>query len=595
MKQVITNINDGLPHFLLEGQRVQSAGFELSFRYEGCFPEPFFKSGRSYEMCILGNPILGEVINKEGVAQLVSGQWKLKDLQRINGEFLIFYHDKQQNSLQIINDRFSSIPLFYFVDEQGLFRASVYYADLWKENQLWPHKNAYAFFEFMWLQKLLGENTFDTKSRFLKSASVLKFEGKTAEIETYWQPSFEKSGASVSELANELANALKHSIKLKTSDNPLSCIFLSGGLDSRSVLAAFPGRPVCFTLANSKNVEYQVASRLAAIKGAEHRYLQIPEDKYSQIYKKSVRLGGGMYAYDHALFLDYGDKVTPHADVAFHGHGFDYMFQGMYVPINLIQIFGRSSHIPRLRKIEGDPVEFFIRNIPYRLKYVNLLDYVKRELREEYFDRLYKSAAEIIDHSQIEFYSGYDVYEYLITHSLSRHYANTNISSLATYMEQRTISFENGIFDLFYKTPVEFRVGGKIARQALKFLNKDLGNVITANLKIRAVASPYEKTLIWLLDNFWKQIRKLLGSEMMYNENDRTWPVRDVAIQSEVELRNSVLNAAGSEQLSELGFLDMDKIRSDIDFWFGTEEGKRANGGAFMTSLITINEFIGIN
>ncbi|MCH7964140.1 MAG: hypothetical protein IH852_09400 [Bacteroidetes bacterium] len=597
MKIIKTMNDDGLFHFYLT--IINKEEFTIKLEYENYHPEPFFLQKDQRIFCILGNPIIGNKIDKHlTVEKLLEFERNndLNILQKINGEFTIFIIDNQNRKVQIINDRFASIPIYYFsTAEKHIF--SVSYNDLWVKENLATVIEPYNVFEFMWFHKLLGNKTLDKISKFLTPASVFSIVGNSSSIINYWKPSFQKSNNSVKEFAYLLAGAIKNSIILKTSDNPRAGLFLSGGIDSRTMLSAFEQPPVCFTIAVTRNIEFQVAKKIAKIKRANHHYLHLPDNKYSLILDKSVKLGGGMYAYDHAIFLDYKDEVTPYADVAFHGHGFDYMFQGMYVPVTYYHLFGKRTHIPKYKPIMTDPVKFFINNIPFRLKHVNLLDYLLLKNKDDYYEMLYSSATDVITESGIEFQSKYDIYEYLITHALSRHYSNSNITSLMTYIEQRTLTFENRLFDLFHQIPPQLKIGGKLARETLKILNKDLGNVISANTRYRAVSSPIEKTFIWVWDYLWRKSRKAMKNEILVNENERTWPLRDDAFQYEKNLQVAAIKAASSHMLEELDIFNMVKIKTDVDNWLNPENKKLNSeqntlGGAFMTTIITVNEFL---
>ncbi len=579
-------LQNTLPYFFILSQK--PVGIDL--KHNNILPEPYMYNDDNIKICVLGNPILEGRINKEGLVKRLMNPGRNINPQTIDGEFLIVCLEKENNILSIISDRFCSIPLFYFIAEGNKFVASTSYTCLWQEYSLYNHINEYVFFEFMWLHRLLGNKTFDTKSSFLPSASILTYDGQDIVIKKYWKPSFRKTTESLDDCANELARLLKLSINMKTSDNPKAGLFLSGGRDSRTVLAAFDKPPVCFTLTVSKNREYLVARKLASLKNAKHVYLRLPEDKYSRIYKKAVRLSGGMYLYDHAIFLDYGHQVLKHANVAFHGYGLDFMFQGMYIPAEYLKIFNKQIYIPSLQKIQGLTADYYINNIAYRLKGVNLLEYMKPQLQDEYFERLKQSAKEVLENSDVEFYNNYDEWEYLIIHALSRHYTYSNVTSLSTYIEQRTVTFQNDLFNLFLSLPLKYRFDGRISRRTLNILNPRMANVISANSGTRAVGSCYERALLQVVDGFWSKTRRLLGSEMIETENKRTWFSRDPVIRNEPQLSSAVQKACCSEQLNQLGFLNMDKVSTDVEKWLKIDKG----GGPFMTTLIHVNEFLNL-
>lgn len=388
----------------------------------------------------------------------------------------------------------------------------------------------------------------------------------------------------------QLIHFLKQSIKEKTSDEKeKKCgLFLSGGTDSRTVLAAFERAPVCFTLAVSRNNEYRVAREIAAIKKAKHIFIRIDPDPYTKYLDALVQLGGGMYAFDHALFFGFKDIIAPMADVVFHGHGIDYMFQGMYVPSIPVRIGSVTTYFLKLRTLSKDFITDFLSMIPYRLKGVNLLDFVKQSRRNSLYESLREAVREILTLGEKFCNTSYDFWEYTLMHALSRHYPYTNLSSMATCAEQRTVTFHNDIFNLYLSLPVEYRLGAKMARKTLKNLSPPMAGVRTGNTNLRADYSPLQKQWVW----FWDELFYRSGLRKQYQldtpAEERTWPDRDRVIRRQPALRQAALNLCQSEALASLNFLDMDKLSKEIKRWLEKPEG----GGAFMIFLITQDRFL---
>ena len=223
-----------LPHFIIKypvadintaqsKTYITRAGLQLMCEHYSL--EPFFTENERYCVCIVGNPVLGEVINLQAVGKLIlSGKRDANTFRSFNGEFLIFCIDKQEKKLSIINDRFTSIPLFYVADEQR-FIGSIFYNDIFlllrHEGLLTLRKE--SFFEYLWLNRILGTKTYDTLSRFLPAATMLVYNKAKVELDTYWVPSFQKTTASVQQCAVQLGDLFRQSIKRKTSDGVKRC------------------------------------------------------------------------------------------------------------------------------------------------------------------------------------------------------------------------------------------------------------------------------------------------------------------------------------------------------------------------------------
>ena len=575
-----------------EGTDLSGAG--LVVESTGYRPQPrWFEDDRS-ALCIVGNPILGDRIDLEGVwkglRETNSGR---RFLRSLNGEFLLLLVDKQSRNLRVFNDRFASIPFYYVAGKEGLI-GSVFYNHLW----LWLQErgpiepNVSAIFEFFWLQRVLGTKTYDTGSTFLPSASCLTFDGRTASVDRYWTPSFEKTSASLPDVTRDLGERLRRSVKRKTSDGDETTgygIFLSGGTDSRTVLAAFERPPVCFTLAVSENNELRVAREVAGVSGAEHVYIPIDADPYTETLDDMVRIGGGMYAFDNALFLGREEAVAERADVVFHGHGVDYMFQGMYVPTAPLHVAGVRSQFARLRQLEDDFTSDYLWNIPHRTKGMDVLTFMKQGRRHEVYESLRASVEQIVEEGRDFCETPYDTWEYMIIHSLSRHYSHPNMTSMSTCAEQRCATFDNDVFDLYLSLPTRYKIDGAVARGTLSYLSPETAKIRTGNTNIRADYSPLQRQLYWILDKSLVKTGLRSRTRFYAPAEERTWPDRNRLYARHPAMRQAALDVSRSEALAALDFLDMDALARQVPAWI---DDPSRDAGAFLTYLVTVDRFL---
>ena len=168
-----------IPYFLMslrgefdasEGRSSFERG-ELKAVFSGMHPAPVCKESENcITMLVGGAPVLGNDIATEHILEKIAGKEQIdKDFIRsLNGEFLIVHFNKKSSKLAIVNDRFTSVPLYYWSDSNSKsFYATPYFSDLWeflkKSGNLKINND--AFFEFLWLQRLLGTKTYDKKDR----------------------------------------------------------------------------------------------------------------------------------------------------------------------------------------------------------------------------------------------------------------------------------------------------------------------------------------------------------------------------------------------------------------------------------------------
>jgi asparagine synthetase B (glutamine-hydrolysing) len=543
---------------------------------------------------VLGSAISGERVDPKAVCERLLAHGDAGQVARtLNGQFLLILGDRSTGRLQIANDRFTSFPVYWAPRPDGL-TASLLYDDLVGEIRkdrdfAWQPE---AMVEFIWFQKLLHTKTYDNKSRFLPAATVLTHEEGQTTVAAYWRPDFAKEQyGSEAEASERFGSLLLQSIRRKTSDRGEGRRFghfLSGGHDSRSVLAAMPEKPHCFTVSFSNNYEVACARRAAETAGAPFSFIQLPRDLFVRYQDVMSRLCGGMYATDHALFLGMEDQVQAAADVVLHGHGFDYMYQGMYLPARVVSLFGSPTFFKRLQPFTGDIVGRFANGISFGMLDPEARGLIRDDQRERVDAFIRSSVEEVLRSGEDACHSDADRWEYLIVHALARHYSHPNVMSKSTLVEQRTPSFDNDLFGFYLGLPNEYRLSAQMLRHVLNTVDPRLGRIPTGNLGLPAGASPAEKTA-WLIGR--KLLRHATGIQKFSppTAEDRTWPDRDRYIRSEGNYLKMIMKAVNSEILADtLPLLDWPRVRRQAEQWLAQPSG----GGKFLVSLLTLHGFL---
>ena len=539
------------------------------------------------KLCILGHPFIGSTIDLDKFAQTYLNS-ELTDifLQSINGEFLILEIDQKQDHLRIINSRFAS-PIFWYVLEESCFWGSSSYYHLCQQliaaNKF--HLAPQAFYETLNFKRLFGNSTFDTKSQYLTPASVLTITPNKHTHNTYWRIQYQSNNQSLAQNADTLGFLIKESIKKKTSDKKRYGMFLSGGLDTRTLLAHFDEPPHCFTLTYSKNREFQVAKQLAHWKGATHTWIQVQEGHYRKHLRESIEIPACMYI-PNAFFLGHQASVTPHVDVLFAGYGFDYFFQGMYLPAQTFQVLGRSLLYKRLQKLPRDLTSFFLDNISYRVKGHTLLPLLKQNKRIEMEDYLREKVGALVEEAKAVAEDPYNVWEYLSLGNLSRHYTYVGQLCLMTLGEFRTLSYENDLYDFYLNSPPTQRFDAAIFRKALQNANPQFYKFMSANHGYPAGYSSFQRALLNLQD---RAKTKLMPKRKKQNFNikfERTWLPVDHLLRT--EFADMIQDLKSSSQLSQLDIFDMDMLSRTIDQW---QDG-HVDGDQLFMMLLSIDQFL---
>ena len=570
------------------GRSVRKHHFSLN--YNSARSNIRYYEGESYRLCIIGTPIIRDRINPEYIDQLAREQKLNEDsIKELNGSFLIILYYIKEKTLLLCSDRFGSVPFFYFIDQNSLF-ASISFSTLARFLNLQGKAtlNREAFFEFLHFQRLFGDKTYDNKTKFLQSASILKYseESGICSISKYWTPSFEKNYRSMDAAAEELAFLLKSSFQNYTSDDRKYGLLLSGGLDSRIILAASDKKLDCFTIGDFKNREFRTASKAASIMSFPHHFIPRSEEFYSEMCDSASWLGNAMNTYDHAHFFCL-NKIAGKVDVMLHGHGMDYLFQGLYLPSYRVVFLGKKTLMYHTKDITQDIAAAVINELKYKLKSIDIGTMLQPKIMKQVKSSLYDSiTVEVEARKKLGCENAYDIWDWLVLDNIARHYTKLNLQSISTNLEERTIAFDNRLLDFYYSLPIEYRLHAEVFKKALAKLNPKLGTLKNANLNIPASAGPRLSSLLHFYTLFWYKLGfKEKGPPA---PEDRSWPNRDVTTKKWKSVKDKVYQLTTSEHLNSLELISKKKLQKVIDTHYG---GFKSHSDILL-SLITIDRWL---
>ena len=543
------------------------------------------RSYDEYLIITVGHPIFGDKIDIDNSIKFVMEGCSPSG---INGQFLFVIFDKQRATLRIINDRFTSYPV-YFADLGNTFILSMSYRELalkLNEKGLLQFNPAYCY-EYILLQRLVGTKTLDCLSEYMPPATQLEVTGTGVKKHRYWTPDFTKQKRSYPQAGVELAELFRASLRRVTSDNQRFGLMLSAGHDSRTIAMATKKPLQCFTVAYSENLEVRLAREIANQLGHQHHFVQLNKDHLVRTAQAAARLCGGMYTIDNALFFGIEKQITPNIDVLLHGHGIDYMFQGMYIPAKTLKLFGRPTFFKSKKPLTGDLADYFLANIGYRLKYVDPKDYLLPERVNSAYEEVKLSVENAFESAPANCVLPEDKWEFMIINGLSRHYSWPNIGSKSTLAEVRTPSFDNHILDFYLSLPAELRITGGALRYAQLELNRGAALISTANFGFPAAESPFMKTTRLI---FRKIMRDFTGDKSLAapSLSDRTWPDRDIHLCAQSGYQALVRDAVNSPELENyLPQFNWEKIRNHSENWMRQPQG----AAGLLISLVSLNLF----
>lgn len=463
----------------------------------------------------------------------------LDSFEKLNGSFLIAIYDIRTKEFFLINDRFSSYTCFYYVTEKGKLLFSTQLSSLLTSLEVIRKLNIRSIFEFFTFQKVLSTNTFLDDIRAIQPGTILQYHKGKISLKPYWKIQYVETRYPKAYYAEKLAGLLVKSVENKTCGNHRLGILLSGGLDSRTILAASKRKLVAFTMADFENRETRIARRIANAKGCDHIFLKRPKDYYIDILDQAVELGNGMYRFTHAHNLGFLNQIRKQCDILLHGYGIDSLFKKFfYLPEKKLILFGKTitSFTQPLDKLNMPITSIILDWTLYRRK-------IEGIFAKPYVTQYKKMILESVDAvmSAAESSGAKDPYrkiDYLSSHSAYNVDAYLHLRHNRAYMPERTAVFDNDLFDLHLEIPPRLRLNSDIFKEALKIIDRRLYNIPNANTGASpAVPSSLEWITI-LGQKFSNNIRGITNRDKTLKES--SWPNFNELIRQNGKFKNLI-------------------------------------------------------
>lgn len=213
----------------------------------------------------------------------------------IAGSFNLAVLDTARGELLVANDRLGSIPL-YFVSgpDGGVVTTIPGLLGLGSRSESAPDWTACA--EILYTGYTLGDRYVIRGSRRLHGASILRWDARAGCLETRetsLDPSRIAPAPGPADL-DDLGDRLEAACRRLARMGGRTALFLSGGMDSRLILAAWPGdAPLhCYSYGPERFVDVAVARAVATAHGAPFTHVPLSGDAVAASVEDAARWGG---------------------------------------------------------------------------------------------------------------------------------------------------------------------------------------------------------------------------------------------------------------------------------------------------------------
>jgi asparagine synthase (glutamine-hydrolysing) len=447
----------------------------------------------------------GEVFDDNGLvndpAGMIGQAYRESKLERLaywNGSFATIIIDVPKGRVILAGDRLGTKSLFYWHSGDHLSVASRMHA-LLSDDRVPCRLSRQGLVELLSFQRTVGEHTQYADVSGLTGSTIITIEGgklsKTQTRRLSWRsPDFSEQEGAV-----RLADGVKRAVSRRVADRTRHGLLLSGGLDSRWVLAAArsANRSIAsVTVGTHENFEITVARSVAnRAQSPFHLYLNPPAG-IEKAFDAATLASDGLFSAPVNLFGRLPDIAHDH-DVLLSGHGLDYTLRGYYLPCVMVRVAGSVTRLPRLRPISDGSPETVSASLRVGIKPSALESILRPEIRTELAARRISAMATAIHAADVE--NPYDAWDAFLLTTQGRHYAYSDFVAMESVIRHRTIAFDPEVFDLYLSMPPEWRASGRMAHQAMMLMGDDL------------MALPDANTGVVAHHSFWWQIACVLG------------------------------------------------------------------------------------
>jgi len=356
---------------------------------------------------------------------------------KLNGAFNIIIWDGKEKKLTVINDRYGLQPIYYSRHKNELYLASEVKAIL-SCNDVSKNVDHSAIASLFFFGFVMENKTYFESIKLLPPASLLVFKNNQISISNYWDFNFldRNEGKTQDYYEQRLGNLILQAIQRHVKDGVRITVPLSGGLDSRTILASigkehYPINTVTFGTKDMDDVK--IARRVSETLGTNHDYLEIlPEDIINSA-KKVVNITDGMISFLHSTGNMKLELIREHTDVCLDGMQ---PFGSFFSPFALFK-----------RKKKLLIADYLFRPIS--------TDLAKSLFIHSYYKKIRDYPREIVENisRKCKSTSTSSIIDYSIATQYVRRFVNYGNLVKRTHVQVRSPFFDNDLVDFIVNTP----------------------------------------------------------------------------------------------------------------------------------------------
>lgn len=246
-------------------------------------------------------------------------------LDKLNGAFAIFI--AFEDRIVLITDPLSFTQIYYYKDEDDNLLAVGTHPDITAvvadDN---PKLDMVSLSHFLSIKHPVFPYTFFENLKELKTGTVFVIERDNCKFKDiisyrYWYPPY-KEEQDLEQASEKFVKLFNQAVSRNCSQSKKTAVALSGGFDSRLVLASAKDKNYCegVNITEVYNREADTAARVCKALGVKFNHIERPKEFLADAMEDTIRFGSGQWEFVHAHFVG----LTKY----FKENGFDNLITG---------------------------------------------------------------------------------------------------------------------------------------------------------------------------------------------------------------------------------------------------------------------------
>ncbi|WP_276258059.1 asparagine synthase-related protein [Haloglomus litoreum] len=493
----------------------------------------------------------------------------------LNGQFVGVVYDRSREQVTLFNDRLGSRPVFHTRTARGAFAFTTSIQGFASHPDIPIAFDQPYLYEYLALKKVFGTRTPIAGVEKLPPATLAAVDlpdfqaGRDSDgergaaesdgagplrTECYWRPSYQPTNRRFSDLVDRFADLIVTVVEERVSDDRRYGLMLSGGADSRLVLAAFAAvdQPVTVLHMNDwHNREARIAERCADAAGAEFRFLQRGDDYQANALERNPQFANFASSFNQAHASGFADVIADEVDVLVSGHYPNEMVGDFAdLPTPVLDTPLGYIEIPVRKRLEGpsDYVAFLDADLPSYLE-------TPPTLADILSDEIYEVDDGIVHHG-VGYGSMQDLAVFSEIYPLTNDTEHLNYVDLLRIAPYWTPFLDDRVVEFAEALPMAYRTRRDLVKQTLRRLDPELAALPDGNTGV-PVKYPYP--VHYLADKAVRFRAKFLPrrTPKPHYSHD-SWPDNDELLREQEFVRETI--DRNEELIRRLPFVDWDGV-----------------------------------